>query len=718
MLRSNIYYSTGKTEQKTGFKIMKRSGIILLLVMFIVSLAEAQTAKKYDDLDFPELNEFQRPEVETFSLDNGITFYLVEDRELPLIDVGVRIRTGGVLVPNEKAGLASITGTVIRSGGSESWPADSLNELLENRAASIETGIGFTSGSASMSVLKEDFDRLAPVLVDLLVNPAFPEDKIELAKTQTKTSISRRNDNNQQIGFREFQRLIYGENSVYGRNTEYETVNNITREDLVEFHKEHFEGNNMMVGIVGDFDSDEMKQKLGDIFGSIPAGEETNLVFPEVDYDYMSSINFIHKSDVNQSFVLLGHLGGLRENPDYPQLQVMNQVLSGGFSGRLFQVVRSDMGLAYSVFGQYGMNTFYPGQFYAGVMTKSETTAEAIDAIIEQIRRIQEEPVTEEELRKTKDQFLNSLVFRYDSYEKVLNQRLSDEYRGLPDDAFDKYVEGVRNTTAEDVQRVARKYLQPDNMQILVVGNRNEIGDQLEKYGEVNEIDITIPQPGDDAPAAKGDAARGRELLDRMAGALISSDTELDKLSMESEITQYNEQIPGGSMTMQAEQVIDYPDAIEQTLKTPQGEIEMSYKDGSGTMRMGGNEQPLPPQYVQNLKESLNRTYIAVAINRENYDPQFLGMEEFEGTQYAAVSLEIDDKEVTFLIDPETALPRLMRYRQFNPQAGEQVQVEDRYADWKTIDGITYAHRQESYVDGEKQTEATYENVQPNPGEQ
>lgn len=691
---------------------MKRFSIFCLLVLFVASLGQAQ--KKYDELNYPELNEFQRPEVETFKLDNGIEFFLVEDNELPLIDVSVRVRTGGVLVPNEKAGLASITGTVIRSGGSESYPADSLNQLLENRAASMETSIGFTSGSASMNVLKEDFDRLAPVFVDLLTHPAFPDDKIELAKTQTKTSISRRNDNNQQVGFREFRRLIYGENSVYGRNTEYETVNNITRDDLVDFHSEHFVGENMLVGIVGDFDADEMKEKISDFFGSIPAGSETNLLFPEVDYEYDNSINFINKPDVNQSFVLMGHLGGLRDNPDYPKIQVMNEVLSGGFSGRLFQVVRTDMGLAYSVFGQYGMNTFYPGQFYTGVMTKSSTTAEAIDAIIEQIKRLQNEPITKEELQKTKDQFLNSLVFRYDSYEKVLNERLSNEYRGLPEDAFDQYVEGVKATTIKDVQEVAKKYLRPDALQILVVGNEDEIGDQLQKYGNVNRIDISIPQPGEKKQAVKGDAAKGKKLLDQMADALIEPGTDLQTLTLEGEIVQFNEQIPGGSMSMRTAQTIDYPDAIEQTLETPQGTINMSYKDGNGTMSMGGQERPLPPQYAQSMKESLNRDFIAVALNKNEFDPQFTGMEEFEGSQFAKVTVNIDDKDITFLIDPESGLPRLMRYEQFNPQAGEQIQVEDRYSDWKTTDGVTYAYTQISFADGEKNTEAKFKNVEVN----
>lgn len=691
---------------------MRRLSLICLLVLFVASVSQGQ--KRYDELSFPELNQFNQPDVETFTLDNGIKFFLVEDRELPLIDVSVMVRTGGVLVPNEKTGLASITGTVIRSGGSENYPADSLNALLENKAASMETYIGFTSGGASMNVLKEDFDELLPAFIDLLTNPAFPEEKIDLAKTQTKSGISRRNDNPQQIGYREFDRLIYGENSVYGRNTEYETVNNITRQDLVDFHQRHFVGQNMTIGLVGDFDSDEIKQKLENAFSGIPAGSPTDLDFPEVDYNYNNSINFVDKSDVNQSFVLLGHLGGMRDNPDYAKVQVMNQVLSGGFSGRLFQVVRTDMGLAYAVFGQYEMNTFYPGTFYAGVMTKSSTTAEAIDAIIEQIERIQNEPITQEELQDTKDQFLNSLVFRYDSYEKVLNQRMSYDYRGLSPDAFDEYVEGVRSTTIEDVQTVAQKYLQPENLEILVVGNGDEIGDQLEKYGEVNTIDISIPEPGGEQQAVEGDANKGQSLLAKMSDALIAPGTNLESISLEGEVVQFGEQLPGGQMTLQTQATIDYPDAIEQSVQTPGGTMNVSYKDGQGSMTMAGQERPLPPQMVNNLKETLNRSFLAVAMTENDLNPQYMGTEEFEDKTYGQLSVNIDGKDILFLVDEETGLPRLMRYQQFNPQMGEQVQVEERYSNWNTAGGVAYAYKQVTFMGEEKANESNYKSHQVN----
>lgn len=681
---------------------MKRIVFLNMLLLFVNSVLHAQ--KQYDELDFPELNEFQAPEVETFTSDNGIKFFLLEDRELPLIDLNVAIKTGSVLDPASKEGLASITGTVIRSGGTEKYPSDSLNVLLENKAASMETGIGFTSGSASMNVLREDFDELLPVFINLLTNPAFPDDKIELAKTQTKSSISRRNDDTQSIAVREFRRLIYGKDTPYGRNVEYETVNNISREDMVEFHNEHFIAENMMVGIVGDFDASEMREKLEDAFNNIPSGEETDLDFPEINYQPKSSINFANKSDVNQSFILMGHLGGLRDNPDYPQIQVMNRVLSGGFSGRLMQVIRTEMGLAYSAFGQYSMNSFYPGFFYAGVMTKSSTTAEAIEAVIGEIERLQDEPITEQELQDTKDQILNSAVFEYDSYEEILSQQISYEYQGLPQDAYQQYLNGVRGTTIEDVQRVAQEYLNPGQLEILVVGNAQEIGDQLQQFGDVNEIDISIPEPGGEEETVTGDAATGREWLNKMADAVLPGGPIDGELVFEAENVV---QTPQGEMNLGLVQTINFnTDKLVADVTMPMGQVTMQIEDGEGKMLMGGNEMPMQPAQKEQLMAEYHRNHVYLALNRENLGAEYLGMEAMEGQELAHIRVEANET-IHLYLDPDTALPIVRTYQQFDPQAGEQVTIKVVSNDWREADGVLMPYETVVYAGGEQNAATT-----------
>ena len=468
--------------------------VLLCVVAHSATVLAQNSERPWESISFPPINNFEMPELDIFELENGIRVYMVQDSELPLIDLTVLVRTGGIQVPDDQVGLQNLTGSVMRSGGSLNYPDIVLNEMLEDRAAEMETEIGFSSGSARMNVLAEDFESLLPVFVDLLVNPAFPAERLELAKTQQRSSIARRNDDQGTVAGREFQRLVYGNNSKYARRIEYATLDNISRDDVVAFHRQAFVSRNLMIGVTGDFDPVQMRQWLTSAFAAVPSGDRNELDFPGVDYEFEPGVFFIDKRDVNQSYVLLGHIGGMRDNPDYAALQVMNRVLSGGFSSRLMQVVRSELGLAYSVFGTYGSGLYFPGSFTAGVMTQSESTADAIDAIIAQIRRLQDEPIRESELSQTRDQFLNTLVFQYPGISAVLRERMDNDYAGLPPDTFERLVAQIQQVTVDDVQRVAQRYLRPDALKILVVGNGQELGDQLNRFGQVQTIDISIPQ--------------------------------------------------------------------------------------------------------------------------------------------------------------------------------------------------------------------------------
>lgn len=683
---------------------------LLLSLMLLIS-ASVFAQKRYDEIKYPELNKFKKTDVEEFTLDNGITFYLVEDKELPLIRVNAIVRTGGLLVAENKTGLASITGSVMREGGSVNYPADELNILLENNAAFMSTFIGQGSGGGNMNLLKEDFDELLPVFVDLLQNPLFPDDKIDLIKTQVKTNISRRNENPQAVAGREFSKLIYGEDTPYTYQTEYATIDAITREDMIEFHKQAFVGNNMMIGVIGDFDTSEMKKKLEAAFGSINAGSETNLIYPEISYSYPSTINLVDKKDVNQSTVYLGHIGGKRDNPDYASLQLMNEILSSGFSGRLMQTVRSDLGLAYSVFGNYSSNINYPGVFFAGVMTKSSTTAEAIDAILVEIKKLQDEPVSNDELSDAKNRFLNSLVFRYDSKSKILNERLSNEYNDLPENYFDQYVEQLKKVSISDIQRVAKNYLRPEQVQIMVVGNGDEIGDQLDKYGNVNLIDVEIPLPESDKVTASGDAAKGKEWLGKMADAVIAPGTNLETITTVSTI---NQATPGGTMSIKNTATISYSDySIDATLETPQGTMQMMVENGAGKMIMMGQEQALPSAMTKPMVDEVKNSYINIALKADNLSAEYLGMEEMDGENYVSLKVE-SASSITYLLDPATALPAYSKVTAFNPQMGQEVETITSYSDWKVTNGVAYSFAQETKSNGQVTSSSKVESLETN----
>jgi zinc protease len=449
----------------------------------------------YKDLKYSKLREIQIPEIERVTLANGMHLFLLEDHELPLINMSVLIRTGSMYESADKVGLASITGEVMRTGGTTTRTGDQIDEELESIAASVETGIGLDSGSASMSVLEGDLDKGLSILADVLMNPVFREDKLQLAKIQAHSMIARRNDSVRAIAGREFERLIYGPQSVYARIEEHATIASISRDDLVAFHQKYYGPNNAMLAVWGDFDTKQMIEKIKKAFDGWQKVNTDLPKPPQVQYEFRKTVNEIRKDDVNQSNVYLGHIGGLRSDPDYFALIVMNRILGGGFTGRLFKNVRSREGLAYSVFGAYSANYEYPGEFYVGCQTKSESTVHAIRAMIKEIEKIRESEVTDEELALAKDSFLNSFVFNFDSKGEIVNRLVAYEYFGYPADFLQKIKTNVEKVTKADVLRVAKKHLHPDKLQILAVGRPDDFDEPLSVLGPVNKIDITIPTP-------------------------------------------------------------------------------------------------------------------------------------------------------------------------------------------------------------------------------
>ncbi|MEO1183766.1 MAG: pitrilysin family protein, partial [Cyanobacteria bacterium J06636_27] len=327
-----------------------------------------------------------------------------------------------------------------------------------------------------------------------LQQPAFIESQLELAKTQMKGGIARRNDSPDGIAQREFKKLIYGENSPYARIPEYSSLDNITRQDLVSFYQKYYHPNNMILGIEGDFDSAKMKASIERTFGSWKADPNFKKpVLPEVSQAKTGGVFFVNQPQLTQSSVLIGHLGGKLASPDYPELDVMNGVMNG-FGGRLFNEIRSRQGLAYSVYGVWSPRYDYPGMFISGGQTRSDATVKFVNAVRKEIKQIQTQPVSSQELAFAKESTLNSFVFNFQDPAQTLSRLMRYEYYGYPQDFLFTYQKQVENTTVEDVQRVAKEHLKLDNLVFLIVGNQTAINPPLTKLAsKVTPIDITIP---------------------------------------------------------------------------------------------------------------------------------------------------------------------------------------------------------------------------------
>jgi zinc protease len=358
----------------------------------------------------------------------------------------------------------------------------------------VETGGGIDSITISWDCLKDNFDEVFKVFVEFLQEPEFRQDKVPLAKYQLDTRIARRNDEPAGVAAREAQKLGYGADSPYARQPEYATVAAVTRDDLVNWHHTYVHPNNVILGVVGDFDSKTMEEKLRAAFESWPKGPSPVPLQPSFPGPKPGTY-FVQKDDVDQSNIHMVELGTRRDNPDYYAISVFNEIFGGSFSSRLVEDVRTKKGLAYHVGGGVGTAFDHPGLFQISMGTKSGSTAAAIEALYEEIDGLKTKPPTEEELKRGKDSILNSFVFEFDSKGKVLQERMNYEFYGYPADFLERYRAGIEKVSLEDVQRVAQKYVHKDQLAVLVVGKAADFDKPLSTFGPVASIDIAIPPP-------------------------------------------------------------------------------------------------------------------------------------------------------------------------------------------------------------------------------
>jgi zinc protease len=462
----------------------------------IVPLAGvAQESKPWEKIPVPPLHAFNPQEPKRIELKNGIVLFLQEDHELPFVNGSVLIPGGARDEDPAKAGMIDLYGQAWRTSGTEKLDGDAMDDLLEAKAAHIETAGDVDSTALSWDSLKGDADQVYGLAMDLLFHPKFSGEKLQLAQQQDATGIVRRNDEEGEIANREAAKLVYGTNSPYTRQPELATIGAVTLADLNAWHDRSLKGK-LIVSISGDFDPAAMETKLRETFEALPPVKPLP-AHHEVFHDPNQAVYFIDKEDVNQSNVEIVGLGTDRHNPDVPSLAVMNEIMGGGFGSRLFQKVRTELGLAYAVGGGVSFDYDHPGMFRVMVMTKSASTVDATKAALTEIAGMNQRPFTEEELKRSKDDILNSFLFRYDTREKVLAESVRLEFYGYPPNYLETYKAAVEKVTLPDLSAVAKKYVHPDKLAVLVVGNGQEIKPGLDELGmgAAHPVDITIPQP-------------------------------------------------------------------------------------------------------------------------------------------------------------------------------------------------------------------------------
>ncbi len=686
------------------------------------SATKPASADEQQDLAAADLRAIKKPSLPAFrpqqpkriQLDNGMVIFLQEDHELPLIEGAITIRGGSKDEPADKIGLASIYGSAWRTGGTKTRTGDQLDDALEARAAKLETNGAQLATFVTISCLKGDFDYVLDLANDLLRNPEFRQDKIDIAKDAVRAGISRRNDNLMQIAVREANKIGYGAQSPYARVPEYSTVAAVTRQDLLDWHAKHVQPNNMIVAFSGDFDAAAMEAKLRGLFAGWPKGPEVPRTQVPVTPP-KTGMYFVAKDDVNQTEIRMIATGIRRDDPDYYALSVMNEIFGGGFSSRLFVNLRTKAGLAYAVGGSVSAAYDHPGLALLTIGTKSGTTAQAIDGLYAEIERMHSGGVTELELQRGKDAILNSFVFEYDSRQKVMNARTNLEFHGYPPDFLERYQKGVESVTVADVDRVAKKYLDKSKFAVLVVGKAADFDKPLSTFGQVTAVDITIPKPGNPAGAVRAASnPEGKALLAKVIEAAGGAPklNSIKTVRRKSSLT-----LKAQGVTLETEQTEVGADKIQVKLNTPGGEMIMVATAQGGFMSMAamGGPRDLPSTQRNSFLQGLR--YELWSIAQHANDPQYAftaqGKEKVGDVEASVLDISAGGDQLRWFVDPASG--RVLRSQfQGDSPTGPATQVVD-FSDWKTVDGVSLPFHSELSSNGQPSASVAISSYQFNP---
>lgn len=690
----------------------------LLALAVLLPLAAGPLAaqvEKVDQLHFPPLPAFDIPQPQRVELPNGMVLLLLEDHELPLVDAHALIHTGSRLEPADKLGLAELTGDVLRTGGTTSMTGDELDDFLEDKAASIETSIGTNAGVASMSCLTKDLATILPVFADVLRHPVFEQDKIDVAKTAMVAGISRQNDNPMQVMFREIGDIIYGPDSPYARDETYATVANVTRDDMVAWHEKYFHPNRIVLGISGDFQTEELLQLIRTSFGDWKQGPAPGAIDVAYDKTVEPGRYYAGKEDMTQSDIAMGYLGIRKDDPDFYAIEVMNQVLSGGLSSRMFSNIRSKKGLAYSVRGSVGSAWDHPGMTLLWMSTKTGTTGAGVQAMLDEARNMTTQPPTDAEVQKAKDSILNSFVFNFDSPRKVLNRQVLYEYYGYPLDRLARYRTGIEAVTTDEVRQAAKKYLRPNDFAILVVGPQ-AARDQLAALGTVEDLDISIPEPETAKVEASAEgSSQAHELLAKAVESVGGAD-RLKSLHTLRTVSNATQKTPQGEMQVQADTVYVFPDRFHQELTLPFGKVTMTVSGDSGFMTTPQGVRQLPASQRSTVLQSLSRNPLALlkASQKPGFEATATGAAEVDGTAVQEVQVDTGDQVTTLAIDPQTGHILRIRYHGALP-GGPPGEIAQTYSDFRDVDGLAYPFTVQGTFNGQPTLTAKVDKVEINP---
>lgn len=484
---------------------MKKLLSLFIGILFVlISLGTGQITRP-EDLKYPPL-KFDPPNPKAFrtTFSEGLRGYIQADNSLPLIDIIAFINFGTLYDSKDKLGIGRVMQGTLIKGGTTTKDGSTIEERIDFLGGSFSLRVSESSASLSLSILSKDLDEGLSLFFDVLMNPEFREDSLNITKGQLIENIKQANDSPRTVLSREYERVLYGDHPLSYEPTKM-TVEGITREDLKATHDRYFFPKNIIIAAVGDFSADSLKAKINEAVSGWKNRKLDLPVFSKKFHEAEPGVYFVQKK-INQGYISIGHLGIEDTNPDYFAVQVMNFILGGGsFTSRITTKVRSDEGLAYNTGSRFTYRWGFPGTFSGYVQTKSSTVGYAIYLIMKEFERIRKEPVSDAEMDTTINYYLESFSNFFTDPLTIMSNFAQLEMEGKPMDYYDTYRDKIKSVTKEKVLSVANKYIHPDKMVIMIVGDwepcskgSDKFLGPLDKFGKIKMVNLRDPLTGEE----------------------------------------------------------------------------------------------------------------------------------------------------------------------------------------------------------------------------
>jgi predicted Zn-dependent peptidase len=470
---------------------MNRTILKMILISFVavflnsqnLSAATLDAAKVLKKLEDKESTSVSLPKMKKGKTKRGFKYYILPDHELPVIKATILIRGGTVFDPPTKSGLTSITTTLMRSGGTVDMGPDRVDKYLDSIASRISISASKESIVAVIGCRSENFEESLQLLLDMLFRPRFDKDRFNLIKKRFINSVKRRADSPEGLASVGFRELLYGRANPWGVYPTGQTIESVNLDDVKDYHNNFFHPEEMILGVSGDLQPSKIIKQIKS-YKYFPKARDAKITVPAADPKPVKGVHIIEK-DTTQVVLNLGHAGSFRTNPDKYPLIVMNDILGGPghFKRRLPKLIRVERGLAYSVWSHYG---FGPrdanGLFKVYLATKTKSAVQAMELVISELQQFATEGlISEAEVKSAKEAILKKLIFEYSSAFGIISSVVKFNYLGYPDDYIEEYGKKIGEVKLDDVKRVARKYLHPDNLQVVMVGDGDEIRNNLKQ---------------------------------------------------------------------------------------------------------------------------------------------------------------------------------------------------------------------------------------------